>query len=137
MDVSNPCRPGIAVRSLLSRFPGCVGSQKTPHKAGALAIRALLMKTRFREAETLASSHTVVKEAVLEFSSEGDADGDGDDGTCVGADAAASSADPVFRILMVGPGRMWGELLLLPTQVCPGSGAAGDCNMDLGRDRLV
>lgn len=60
------------------------------------------MKTRLREVEPLASSHTAVRKALLEFRAEGDADAD--DGAKVDADDADSGADPDFMILTVGLG---------------------------------
>ena len=65
-----PAEPGISVRSLRGLtcgpyfvpFPWLLWSHKRPpHKAGALVIATLLMKSRHREVEPLASSHTAVR----------------------------------------------------------------------------
>lgn len=76
-------------------------SHKSPHKAGAVAISTLLMKSRLRGKATCLRSHSC-EEAVLEFHT------DGADGVDIG-DANGDNADPDFTILVVGLGSHVGQ----------------------------
>lgn len=119
VDVPNPCRPGISVRSLRGLicgpyfvlFPWLMWSHQRPppHTQSRRPCHLYLAdeKQAQRGEAAYLKSHSCDK-AVLESSTEGNADGDGAQGARVEADGADSvgdpGADPDVMIFMVGLG---------------------------------
>lgn len=113
MDVPNPCRPGISVRSLRGLICGPYFvpfpwlTKDPPHTQSRRSRHLYLADEKQAQRGEAACLHSC-DEAMLESSTEGDADGDGARGARVEANGADSvgdpGADPDVMIFMVGLG---------------------------------